>query len=354
MKKITINLKNILSQKKMSQIELAKILGISDVKLSRIVNGVSIKFDMLAKICEALNVEPGDILEVKEVMDQKTHKKMIPFFLDYSGTTDKLLSGGVQNVVNFFEVIKDFEKKTNHKICIIMVTGSALDSAKAKFKLLSQLAENYGMPNLFYGTVSEYCGFLSTKNETITLLPFNVKLADIREQIESIIKAFDGKINPKTNSYFNICFENITRIELAKICESIDNMLIKNGLDREFETISYYDEYGIEIDLKPKLHTKSLAVESCVKKLKETIDVKAIIIGGDNQEEDLKMYTENKDNFDAQDIQTVFVAPASIGSVKTEDRNIIIGNWTNVDGIIDALSSLNKRVQVNQDGGLTL
>lgn len=64
---IVVNLDVMLARRKMRSKELSEIVGITETNLSLLksnkVKGV--RFDTLAKICEALDCQPGDILEYR-------------------------------------------------------------------------------------------------------------------------------------------------------------------------------------------------------------------------------------------------------------------------------------------------
>ena len=62
---IVIRLDRILVERKMRLNELAETIGISNVNLSNLKTGKvrAIRFSTLDAICEALNCQPGDILE---------------------------------------------------------------------------------------------------------------------------------------------------------------------------------------------------------------------------------------------------------------------------------------------------
>lgn len=64
---ITVNLDVVLALRKMRSKELAERVGISDQNLSRLKTGKTkqISFDILVKICGALECQPGDILEAR-------------------------------------------------------------------------------------------------------------------------------------------------------------------------------------------------------------------------------------------------------------------------------------------------
>ncbi len=64
---IVVNLDVMLAKRKMSVTELTEKVGITMANLSILKNGKAkaIRFSTLEKICEALNCQPGDILEYR-------------------------------------------------------------------------------------------------------------------------------------------------------------------------------------------------------------------------------------------------------------------------------------------------
>lgn len=65
---IIINIDVMLAKNKMSVTELSERVGITIANISILKNGKAkaIKLSTLAKLCEALNCQPGDILEYRE------------------------------------------------------------------------------------------------------------------------------------------------------------------------------------------------------------------------------------------------------------------------------------------------
>ena len=65
MGKIVLRLDRMMVERKMSLNELAERVGISNVNLSKLKNNrvTAIRFSTLQAICEALDCQPGDILE---------------------------------------------------------------------------------------------------------------------------------------------------------------------------------------------------------------------------------------------------------------------------------------------------
>jgi len=343
---IIANLEELMRKKGYTIVKLAEEVGISTVNLSKIKNGniSAIRFSTLEKICNALDCQPGDILKYEH------KKKVIPLFLDYSGTTDLILKGGARDVRKFFDSIKILQQKTGYEIRAIMVTGSSKESAKSKYRSLSYLAENEGLPHFFDGAVAEYCGYVIRKDRVQVLKPLDSRILEKRNEIEEIIKEFNGEINPDVKSIYDIQFEDITRENMAKVAERIESLLN----DNELETVTYYDEYGKECDVKPKNQAKWNAVRMIVNDWKEKFDMPFVIIGGDSQEEDYMMYTKNKERFEKIGLRTLFIAPSNFGKIAEFDRNIILSDWENSNGIADAIEQLTERIEVKDDGGLEI
>ena len=69
MGKIILRLDRVMADRKISLKEFSDLVGVSNVNLSKMKTGKisAIRFSTLEAICEALNCQPGDILEyVKE------------------------------------------------------------------------------------------------------------------------------------------------------------------------------------------------------------------------------------------------------------------------------------------------
>jgi putative transcriptional regulator len=67
-KSIKVNLDLLLLQRKMSLTELSETVGITLANLSILKRGKAkaVRFSTLVAICEALDCEPGDILELEQ------------------------------------------------------------------------------------------------------------------------------------------------------------------------------------------------------------------------------------------------------------------------------------------------
>lgn len=64
---IVVTLDVMLAKRKMKSKELAAIIGITEANLSLLRSGKvkGVRFETLAKICEALDCRPGDLLDIE-------------------------------------------------------------------------------------------------------------------------------------------------------------------------------------------------------------------------------------------------------------------------------------------------
>jgi putative transcriptional regulator len=74
---IIVTLDVMLARRKMRSKELAEYVGITEQNLSLLKSGKvkGVRFDTLEKICEALECQPGELLEFANADDQRTEKK---------------------------------------------------------------------------------------------------------------------------------------------------------------------------------------------------------------------------------------------------------------------------------------
>ena len=71
MGKIILTLDRVMADRKISLKELSEKVGITNVNLSKLKTGKisAIRFSTLEAICEALDCQPGDILEYEKTQD---------------------------------------------------------------------------------------------------------------------------------------------------------------------------------------------------------------------------------------------------------------------------------------------
>ncbi len=69
---ITLRLDRVMADRKMSLKELSEKVGVANVNLSKLKNGhvSAIRFSTLEAICEALDCQPGDILEYRKTEEE--------------------------------------------------------------------------------------------------------------------------------------------------------------------------------------------------------------------------------------------------------------------------------------------
>ena len=68
MGEIVLRLDRVMADRKMSLNELSEKVGVTNVNLSKLKNGhvSAIRFSTLIALCEALNCQPGDIIEYEK------------------------------------------------------------------------------------------------------------------------------------------------------------------------------------------------------------------------------------------------------------------------------------------------
>ena len=68
MGKIVLRLDRVMADRKMSLNELSEKVGVANVNLSKLKNGhvSAIRFSTLIALCEALDCQPGDIMEYEK------------------------------------------------------------------------------------------------------------------------------------------------------------------------------------------------------------------------------------------------------------------------------------------------
>lgn len=74
---IILRLDRVMADRKMSLNELSDRVGVSNVNLSKIKTGKvsAIRFSTLSAICEALDCQPGDVLEYQKDVGNENENK---------------------------------------------------------------------------------------------------------------------------------------------------------------------------------------------------------------------------------------------------------------------------------------
>ncbi len=79
MGKIILRLDRVMADRKTSLNDLAEKVGVSNVNLSKMKNGhiSAIRFSTLEAICEALDCQPGDLLEYDKTAESEESEKKV-------------------------------------------------------------------------------------------------------------------------------------------------------------------------------------------------------------------------------------------------------------------------------------
>ena len=333
---ISSNLKKLLIKKGYTIVKLSEEVGITTANLSKLANNKvsEVKLETINKICKSLKCTPGDLFEYKD----EEKKKIIPLFLDCFGGTDLFLSSGIENFKEFFRLIIKFQKDTNIDIKIIIMTDIPFESAKSKYILFNKLAESFGLNDLVYGAVLEHCGFFVKDDNIITLDALDSRIIEKRADIEEVAVENNSSINNKYASICNLSFnKKITRSQLEVIREKIEKVIDCDEIMVE----SFYDSYGIELDIMNKNHNKANAVLKMLKMLKTEFDILFIITGGAPNNANLEMYYNSKDKLTEMGYRSCFIASDRMNEFEFEnDENMIEIDLSNYEGLKKFINTL--------------
>lgn len=345
---ININLKNIIKEKGYTIVKLSDEINITPANLSKLIhNKVSeIKLETLNKICDVLRCTPGDILEY----NCQIKTKIIPFFFDYAGGIDDILAEGIENFKIFLKFIKEFQNNKNIKIRIILITGLPFESAKNRYRLLFKLAESYGLPELFYGTSMEYCGFFMDKNKITQLKTLDPRILEKRVDIEMVANQYNVEISNQYSSIYNIIFNKpVTRSKLSEISEKLDEVINCN----EIESVTYFDKYGCEIDIKNKKHSKSTAILEIMNMLKTEYDIPLVVMGGAPLKVNWEMYSNSKEELNKIGYDVIDVITTGFEETKEinhDDQNVMCLDLKKYTDVNRLFIEINKRLTMKNRG----
>ena len=397
---LKIDIKKQLKLKKITQVELAKKINITEQNLSKMLNGTTeyISIDKIDKILNILDCKPEDIFIFKK------NKVIIPIFLDYSGTTDLLVKGGIDNFKSFLDSISSLERRinsTSEKECeirIIISTGADYKKAIAKFEPLHILAKNYGLNNLFSTVIAEFATYEIRFNdgeiEKKKLTSLDPVIAQNKDRIEEIVSKYSGRLSNDVTGSINIHFyskedilkmyyenKGLSHLEIKNILDNIsieeefekidktglpntiskeEMLMVKEEISKLFtsqkiDIIINHDEYGIECDIKNEDNTKYVAVEKILDEIIENNEIGMVIIGGTIKKEDINIYTYCKERFSKDGIEVLMIIPNTSNNVTKEildDKNVILADWTNNKGITDGIDTITKRIKTNSRGDI--
>jgi hypothetical protein len=272
-------------------------------------------------------------------------KKVIPIFLDWTGTINELLNSnssiGAEKLKSFFDSIKRLELESDSRASITIVTGSALNSAKKKFFMLWELAKSYDMPGLFEYVVAEYCGHMVDNwGEIKQLSQMQRDLIAKQSLIDRILKDIPNcRKNDAVTTYTNILFDD----NISKDKFDIYVQIIKTACGLTFDYTTCFDEYGKELDIKSSDTNKKVAVEKMIQIYTKENDIRFIVTGGDTIKEDVPMAQANTGN-----IPVIPIAPGNhdITADIINKFKIIVGqgqNYTGIGEAIDEVTTMQRR-----------
>lgn len=342
---INVSLKNIIKEKGYTIAKLASEINITPANLSKLINNrvSEIKLETLNKLCEKLECTPGEILKYNSL----TKKKVIPFFFDYVGGIDDILDEGIKNFIMFLNFIKKFQSEKNIEIRIVLITGLPFEAAKQRFRLLNHLAESYELPELFYGTSMEYSGFFMDSKKITQLQMLDPRILEKRIDIEMIASQYDVELSKQYSSIYNLFFDKpISRSKMSELSEKLDTAINCDDI----ETVTYFDKYGCEIDIKNKKQSKSTAILSIMNILKSEYDIPLVVIGGAPLKVNWEMYINSKEElnkmgYNVLDIITTEFEEAS--EINRDDQNVICLNLKEYKEIIRLFSEIYMRLNMN-------
>ena len=341
---ISSNLKKLLIKKGYTIVKLSEEVGVTTANLSKLANNKvsEVKLETINKICKVLKCTPGDLFEYKD----EEKKKIIPMFLDCFGGTDLFVSNGIDSIKEFFKLIIKFQKETNIEIKIIIMTDIPFEAAKAKYILFNKLAESYGLHELVYGAVLEHCGFFINNDNIITLNALDSRIIEKRADIEEIATEYNSCINSKYVSLCNLVFDKkISRSQLEVIREKIEKAINCDEIIIE----SFYDSYGIELDIMNKNHNKANAVLKVTKMLQEEYDIIYVFTGGAPNNANLGMYYNSKNKLAEMGYNSCFIASDKMDEFEFEnDENMLEINLSSYDGLKELIDTIYSKTKIGK------
>lgn len=249
--------------------------------------------------------------------------KLIPIFLDYTGTIDSLTKDK-KIAEKFNDLLCQLEKKTGGVAQVYIISGNNEEVTQKRNDKIFEIFGN-GYIKTLYG---EYGG-IKTNNGKVVVEGKN-QLTD--KQFKTL-KAFIGKnsnnhkrieINPTYQTITNIQFENFTEEEFYNVTDKLQRVFKNKSV------VPYYDKYGIECEIKAKSQTKANCAKSVLKTLP---DVLFVIYGGDNYDEDFNMFLADKTH------SKKFIAPKNITKLSLQ-KDVITTSKEEIYGICEGLEEI--------------
>lgn len=278
-------------------------------------------------------------------------EKVIPIFLDWAGTTDKLLAEGEtgeENLKMFFNATKSLQKASGARPIITIVSGGDVEETERNLRELNEISKEYGIENLFENAVAEYSGYRIGKDGNVTKLQEMPQvLADKTPVVKSILDQEEtGRINEKINIYNNIIFpEDTQREKFDKILG-----LIQAECDDEFGFSISFSKDEKEIYMRHKSTNKEETVKLMMEEYNEKYEVDSVICGGDSLKVDVPMARGARN---ASDKKTYFIAPFNLDipeqTPEIEGVEVVKSDSANSRSISDGINSISIMIEKSKD-----
>lgn len=259
---------------------------------------------------------------------------LIPIFLDYTGTINNLIVDGTDELIKFNSLLNSLSLQQNAEVFVVVVSGCSLINGKKRFKKLIKTATKTKSINYFKYFIAEYCGFLiDQKFKVNKLLDFS-SLIKYKRKLKKVLKRvadFDYKICNDYKSVINIHCDSLkltSNEDKQRFYKFIDKINLE--VPKQFEITNYYDEYGIECDVKLLKQTKSNAINYFLNKY-SNYNINFVVCGGDNSNVDAEMRNI--------DVLNYFLIP---NGERSNLKNVIVSNKKNIQGINECLQKLLK------------
>ena len=141
---------------------------------------------------------------------------------------------GSQNLIKFFDKIKEIEEKTGIRVSLYIVSNADKNVTLKRLVDLKKKAKQNGLPNLIEGALGGYSSFRIDSNENIT--DICIMPEDVREEITNIIENIKGvEIKKDFVDDFepNYIKYDLTNIREKEITRKYLNMIISKILKDE-------------------------------------------------------------------------------------------------------------------------
>ncbi len=251
--------------------------------------------------------------------------KTIYLFLDWVNTCNELLDNYKLNkkrVNDFISVLKELEKTFRANIKLIIITGSAKETAKYILENLLFAFKDFECEDMIAGVGYEYGGYI-LNNDFNSLNALNFPLSQNNLiKLKKILRKYNFKLDKRYKLYSSVKLDKISENEKNFINECFEQLS-----DVEYEI--YNDKFGCGIDIKNPNLTKRNFVQFYMSNVN---DARLVIMSGDSLE-DMNMLKVNLN------CEKYFI---SLLNERIDESNIIDVDKSNIQGVIKGLKNILK------------